>query len=446
MGKLFGFKIGLRIFLICTLVLCSIFLLVNEFIFSGIFLLLIVLILGIEFYQFLLKPFQDVHKTLSAMYSEDFSLKAPSKDQNELFQNLSNLYEKQKQSYFEQQSIQVIYNNLLNSISTGILILRKTENQDWDIFLMNESFAGTFQTPVYASWKNFNKNLPEFVKRLREIEFKEVQQTLEISIDNQENQTFSLKTSKIKTYNYLYYIVSLDSVQSIIEKKEKQAWYDLMKVISHEMMNTLTPINSLVNSLQYYAEQEEWNSDDQLDFKESLKTIQKKTVHMLEFVDNYRQLTNFPTPKKHETDLVSIANSCVEVMSPIFLENEIQITTEYEKNEIIVPVDLILVERVIINLLTNSVYALQNISVSKEIKVKIYSQDFRVFIEIKDNGRGIEPEIRDKVFIPFFTTRENGAGIGLSLSKNIMEAHDGHLTFKSKKGETVFVMSFYGKS
>lgn len=442
MGKLFGLKIALRLFVICTLVVGSVFLWVNAFIFSAIFLLFIVLILCIESYHFLLKPYQDVHKTLSAMYNEDFSLKAPSKDKNELFHNLSNLYEKQKQSYFEQQSIQIIYNNLLNSISTGILILRKAENQDWNIFLMNESFAKTFQMPVYTSWKNLNKNLPEFVQRLNETKFNEVQQTLEISIDNQENQTYSLKTSKIKTYNYSYFIVSLDSVQSIIEKKEKQAWYDLMKVISHEMMNTLTPINSLVNSLQYYAEQEGWSADDQIDFKESLKTIQKKTVHMLEFVDNYRELTNFPSPKKVEINLVSIVNSCLEIMKPTFAENEIQIKTEYEKNEILFPVDLILIERVVINLLTNSVYALQNIEFPKEIIVKIYSQNFRVFIEIKDNGRGIENEIRDKVFIPFFTTRENGAGIGLSLSKNIMEAHNGHLTFKSKPKETIFVMSF----
>jgi len=442
MGKLFGFKIILRILLICFLVVCSVFLIVDKFIFSGIFLLLVVVVLGIEFYRFLLKPFQDVQKTLSAMYNEDFSLKAPSGKQNELFQNLSDLYEKQKQTYFEQESVQKIYNNLLNSISTGILILRKIENEDWEIFLMNESFAKTFQTPIYSSWKNFNKNLPEFVQRLYEIQFQEVQQTLEISIDNQENQTYSLKTSTIKTYNFQYFIVSLDSVQSIVEKKEKQAWYDLMKVISHEMMNTLTPINSLVNSLQYYAEQDEWTSDDQLDFKESLKTIQKKTVHMLEFVQNYRELTNFPRPQKKETNLIDIVQSCLEIMKPMFEENQIEVLTDFERKEFLFPLDAILTERVLINLLTNSIFSVESNPELKQISIKIYRQNLRIFIEIKDNGRGIEKEIKDKVFIPFFTTRENGAGIGLSLSKNIMEAHNGHLTFKSKPGETVFTMSF----
>ncbi len=442
MGKWIGLKIVIRIILICSLLVGCLYLAFKEFIFSAGFLFVLVLILGVEFYNFLIKPFTDVHKTLSAMLNDDFSLKAPSSHKNDVFRTLSDLYEKQKKSHFEQQSIQLIYSNLLNSISTGILILRKSEDEDWTIFLMNESFAQIFQMPVYTSWKNLIKNLPEFVTRLNEIGFREVQQTMEISIDNQENQTYSLKTSKIKTYNYEYFTVSLDSVQSIIEKKEKQAWYDLMKVISHEMMNTLTPINSLVNSLQYFAEQETWDADDKKDFRESLETIQKKTIHMLEFVDNYRQLTNFPRPKKEKADLVSIVKSCLEIMKPLLQENKIQVEFWSEKEEIFSLIDQVLTERVIINLLTNSIYALQERETDREIQLKIYRHSHRTFVEIKDNGKGIDKEIRDKVFIPFFTTRQNGAGIGLSLSKNIMEAHSGYLTFKSKPGETVFVMSF----
>lgn len=442
MGKLVGLKIVIRIILICSLLVGIIFLITEKFIFSAVFVFMLVLILGFEFYNFLIKPFTDVHKTLSAMLNEDFSLKAPSSDKNEVFRTLSNLYEKQKKSHFEQQSVQLIYNNLLNSISTGILILRQSDNQGWTIFLMNESFAQIFQMPIYSSWKNLMKNLPEFVAILKETGFKEIQQTMEISVDNQENQTYSLKTSKIKTYNYEYFTVSLDSVQSIVEKKEKQAWYDLMKVISHEMMNTLTPINSLVSSLQYFAEQETWDADDKRDFKESLETIQKKTIHMLEFVDNYRQLTNFPRPKKEETDLVLVVKSCLEIMKPLLAENNIRVECCSEKENIFSLIDQVLTERVIINLLTNAIYALQDREAEKEISLKVYRHSHRAFVEIKDNGKGIDKEIRDKVFIPFFTTRLNGAGIGLSLSKNIMEAHNGHLTFKSKPGETVFVMSF----
>lgn len=195
--------------------------------------------------------------------------------------------------------------------------------------------------------------------------------------------------------------------------------------------------NSLVNSLQYFADQE-----DKEEFRESLITIQKKTVHILEFVDNYRELSSVPHSKKTDADLIPIVNSCLEVMKATFEANQIQIDKEFDKAEIWTKADPILTERVIINLLTNSIYAVQNNQGEKRISVKVYRQEMRTFIEVKDNGRGIEKEIRDKIFIPFFTTRDTGAGIGLTLSKNIMEAQNGHLTFKSVPGETTFIKSF----
>lgn len=442
MGTSFKFHIIVRILLLCGLGILSFYLFHRDLVFNAVFCFLIALLLLGEFYNFLNRFFTEIQKTVSSINYKDFSLKAPIHPEHTLFFDLANLYENQKRSHFEQESIKIIYDNILNSISTGILILRREEEKDWEIFLMNQSFAKILQIPVYASWSNFRKNAPEFVEKLEEIQFKSLTETLDISVDNGENQAYSLKTSSIKTFNFSYFVVSMDSIQSIVEKKEKQAWYDLMKVISHEMMNTLTPINSLVNSLQYFADQEDWSQEDKEEFRESLKTIQKKTVHMLEFVDNYRELSSVPHPKKTDADLVPIVNSCLEVMKATFEANQIQIEKEFDKAEIWTKADPILTERVIINLLTNSIYAVQNNQGEKRISVKVYRQEMRTFIEVKDNGRGIEKEIRDKIFIPFFTTRDTGAGIGLTLSKNIMEAQNGHLTFKSVPGETTFIMSF----
>lgn len=443
MGKGFGIQVILRILLMVLLGVSAFLLFSKSYFFSGIFCLIIAIILLFEFYYFLIKPITDIHKTISALIHHDFSLQSPQRKKSPVFSDLEKLYQKHKQDFFEQESVQIIYNNLLNSITTGILILKKTENEDWEIFLMNHSFAGIFQIPVYASWSNFKRNVPEFIERLNQIEFGEVQQTLEISVDNRENQTFSLKTSAIKTYNYSYYIISLDSVQSIIEKKEKQAWHDLMKVISHEMMNTLTPINSLINSLTYFSEQDNLNEEDKTDFKESLKTIQRKTIHMLEFVDNYRQLTNLPQPKKSYSNIILLIQSCLDIMKPLLDESKIKTNLQIDKSEIFCFYDPILTERVIINLLTNSIYAVQNQVENPKITISVYHQNPRTIVEIRDNGIGIDKSIRDKVFIPFFTTRTKGAGIGLSLSRNIMEAQNGNLTFKSKPGDTVFFVSFY---
>ena len=411
--------------------------------FTGFFGIIIIIVSIIEFYYFFKKPFREIHKVLSALVHDDYSLKVNINQHSTLFSDLEKLYHKQKDQYFDQQSVKLIYDNLLNSISSGILILRKTESEDWEIFLMNRTLADIFQIPIYSSWNNLQRNLSEFTDKLKSINFEEINETLEISIDNSENQTYSLKTSAIKTYTYQYYTATLDSVQTIIEKKEKQAWYDLMQVISHEMMNTLTPINSLINSMEYYTEQPQLSAEDNDDFKESLKTIQKKTVHILEFVENYRKISQLPQPKKKNTDLVKLVGTCVEMMHSVFEEKEILVGIISDYEELNSLIDPVLIERVIINLLTNSIYSLESRENDRQIKIKIQKTSERIFVGIWDNGSGIEKEIRDKVFIPFFTTRTNGAGIGLSLSKNIMEAHDGNLTFKSKPGDTGFLMSFY---
>lgn len=442
MGRIFEIKLIIRLLIICFLGVLMIFLYTNHFLFSGTFLLIILLYLLIETYSFLTKPFQEIHKTITAINSMDFSLKNTTRFKGPIFEDLNTLYSAQKQAHFEQISTKIIYDNILNSISTGILILRKNETNNWEIFLMNYAFAQTLQIPIYESWRNLEKNAPEFIEKLNQIRFQETTETIDISVDNHEKQTYLLKTSSIKAYNFRYFIVSMDSVQTIVEKKEKQAWYDLMKVISHEMMNTLTPINSLVNSLQYFSDQENWDEDDRSDFKTSLETIQKKTIHMLDFVDNYRQLTSISQPKVKKVNFIQLIKSCLEIMKSTFEENQILLHTQFEVEKILMEVDPVLVERTLINLLTNSQYAVQERAENREISLRVFQQNTRVFVEVKDNGKGIDPEIRDKIFIPFFTTRETGAGIGLTLSKSIMEAHGGHLTFKSKNGETVFILSF----
>lgn len=443
MDKKFWLWLFFRLLWIFGLMLLVVFLLNHGFLFTGFFGLVIILVSVIELYYFFKNPFREIQKVLSALVHDDYSLKVNTGHHSALFSDLEKLYCKQKGQYFDNQSIKLIYDNLLNSISSGILILRKTETEDWEIFLMNRAFADIFQIPVYSSWNNLQRNLTEFTDKLKSIHFEEVNETLEISIDNSENQTFSLKTSAIKTYAFQYYTATLDSVQTIIEKKEKQAWFDLMQVISHEMMNTLTPINSLINSMEYYTEQPRLSEEDREDFKESMKTIQKKTVHMLEFVENYRKISQLPQPKKKNTDLVKLVNTCVEMMYSVFDEKGISVELNSDYEEINSFLDPVLIERVVVNLLTNSVYSLEGREKDRQIKIKIQKTPERIFVGIWDNGSGIEREIRDKVFIPFFTTRVNGAGIGLSLSKNIMEAHNGNLTFKSEPDNTEFLMSFH---
>jgi len=138
------------------------------------------------------------------------------------------------------------------------------------------------------------------------------------------------------------------------------------------------------------------------------------------------------------TPINSLFDDCLRIMAPILKAENIELVNEINSSRSIL-IDKNQIEQVIINLITNSIYALKEKS-EKKIFLSSYTENNRFFIIISDNGKGIDSEIRDKVFLPFFTTRKDGAGIGLTLSKNIIEAHGGYLSYQTEDDKTSFVI------
>ena len=274
--------------------------------------------------------------------------------------------------------------------------------------------------------------------KLKKQHFTELKSAISIKIEEQDLQTFVLQTSSTKTYNKEYFIILLDSIQRVIEKKEKEAWINLMKIISHELMNSLTPIRALSQNLLQIVDQEKLEEDDFDDIKSSISTIINRSDHLQVFVENYRKLAMLPTPTKQMTPINLLFEDCMRIMSPILKAENIELVNEINSPRSIL-IDKNQIEQVIINLITNSVYALKE-KTEKKMFLSSYTENNRFFITISDNGKGIDSEIREKVFLPFFTTRKDGAGIGLTLSKNIIEAHGGYLSYQTDEDKTSFVI------
>ena len=348
-----------------------------------------------------------------------------------------------KEKQHDGSSKELIYRSIINNIDTAVLILEK-ENNDSTIFLMNDCFSTLFSVPKVTNWEYLKNYLPSLCEEIENTGFKELKTSINIKIEQQEAQTFMLQTSLTKSFNKDYFIVLLDSIQRVIEKKEKEAWINLMKIISHELMNSLTPIRSLSQNLLQIVDQDHLESEDFEDIKSSISTIINRSDHLQFFVENYRKLAALPTPNKKPTPIHLLFEDCLKMMSPIFESENIKIINEIEKNKII-DLDKNQIEQVIINLITNSVFALKE-KEEKSIHLTTATQNNRFYIIISDNGGGIESEITDKIFLPFFTTRKNGAGIGLTLSKNIIEAHGGYLSHKTDSdlsgGKTHFTICF----
>jgi len=239
-----------------------------------------------------------------------------------------------------------------------------------------------------------------------------------------------------------YTIVSLQNIGRELEEKEMEAWQKLIRVLTHEIMNSVTPIASLA-STGCSLVQNDVTEESIEDIRDAFQTIEKRSEGLLHFVQAYRNLTRIPKPAFQIIAVKDIFHSVVRLLKTQINENDVSLKTSVEPKKLEVTADPELIEQVLINLVKNSIEALMTKSDRKiELSAWLDSQG-RVVIQVRDNGPGIEPEAIDKIFIPFFTTKETGSGIGLSLSRQIMRLHGGAISVSSKADqETVFTLRF----
>jgi two-component system, NtrC family, nitrogen regulation sensor histidine kinase NtrY len=246
-------------------------------------------------------------------------------------------------------------------------------------------------------------------------------------------------------------LISIQNIQSELEEKEMEAWQNLVRVLTHEIMNSVTPISSLAGIVEEELKQhiEKQQSDpltsDQLnDIHLSLQTISKRSEGLIHFVKEFRSLTNIPKPRQVQIEVKTLLEELVMLHRKELMEKNIQLKISVYPEDLTISADKNMIDQVIINLIKNAIQAFDETEKEKLIELKAaLNEKSRPLISIKDNGTGIDPEALEKIFIPFFTTKKTGSGIGLSLSRQIMRQHQGTLTVKSTVGKgTEFFMRF----
>jgi two-component system, NtrC family, nitrogen regulation sensor histidine kinase NtrY len=258
----------------------------------------------------------------------------------------------------------------------------------------------------------------------------------------------SLKSTSLKTGEKELFILSIQDIKNELDEKELDSWMKLIRVLMHEIMNSITPITSLSESLSdFYSKDGKPVPPAQITSNTIEKTVQGLTVikeqghGLMSFVESYRKLTRVPEPEKKLFKISDLLKRATTLFNSLEGSEKLELLLSLEDPELEVFADQNMISLVLINLLKNAIEANSG---KPDGRIEISAgrnSEKHVEICVADNGPGIPDENLDKIFVPFFTTRKDGSGIGLSISKQIMKVHGGNLKVKTGK-ETVFCLSF----
>jgi len=251
-------------------------------------------------------------------------------------------------------------------------------------------------------------------------------------------QSILVKAIELKFESNVIKLVSFQDITNELDKKELDSWQRLIRVLTHEIMNSISPITSLTGVISGYFKKNDGgdpvsleNIDHQLVSKtlSGLNTIEETGKGLLDFVDKYRSLTSLPKPNLCRFTVDSLFRRCKLLMESD-ISNNIRIITSVYPEDLSIEADFAQIEQILINLIKNAVEALSG-KENGTIHLKAFKAEDGTIIQIEDNGIGISGEIIEDIFVPFYTTKETGSGIGLSLSRQIMKNHDGTISVNS---------------
>ena len=335
--------------------------------------------------------------------------------------------------------------SIVQNIDVSIIAYRK----DGTVEMINKAAKTLFQIHSLKNIKGLEQLSQELVNTL--IHISPGENTLVKVQDQDDILQLAIYATEFKVKDKLIILATINNIQNVLEEQETEAWQKLIRVLTHEIMNSITPIASLSSTLEIMLKgitdggnvREGLDIDSVMEIQQALQTINKRSTGLLHFVNTYRNLTRIPKPNFKIFPVKELFKNLYLLMEEEISENKVNFVTNIEPENIEVSADEQLVEQVIINLIRNSMHALDGRK-DPTIELKTYyNKRGRVTIQVADNGTGILPEVLDKIFIPFFTTKQSGSGIGLSLSRQILRLHNGTITALSVPDqETIFTLTF----
>lgn len=339
-----------------------------------------------------------------------------------------------------EKEMQFLYlQKILELIDVGILSYEtKSGKQNW----MNQAFKRMFGIPYFKNLDAIRlRNNPLF-QAIGEIRPGQVR----VFTVQSEKRTFKvlMAASIFQTEEVENKLVAFQNVNLALNENEAEAWQRLLSVMTHEIMNSIAPISSLAGTLKNRISESDktLKTEDIEDLNLGLATIEKRSEGLLKFAQNFRNLNKPMVAHPQEIQIRDLFEKLIALLQPTLEQKNIELDVVLKDPKLKGKLDAELIEQVLINLIANAADAVKD-QKEKCIKLAAEAIDGRLLIRVTDNGAGIPPEILDRIFIPFFTTKKTGNGIGLSLCKQIVLLHKGNIQVISEEGKgTAFELEF----
>lgn len=407
------------------------------------------LLLGaiISLYYYINEIRSDIKRFILAVKTRDHTLnfknKATKGSFPELYESFGEILQVHKQIRLEQEAMFQLIKTILEQVPVGVIVINNTETDEEseEIAFFNQAASNLLGIPAYKYWHRLKQHLPAFASEIEQI-VQGGKRFLELKIQDKLIQ-LSTEVIPLNLYGKNYTIISFQNIKDEIEQKETEAWNRLIGVISHEILNSITPISSLSDTINsMVSDKENLDVSEMDDLKTALQTIKRRSAGLLDFVKDYRLIAELPTPNLESHTIGEILKHIKVLMQPFARVKNVVLDVEQTSSKITVQLDLKLIEQVLINLITNSIYSVEE-KENPHISVSYRLEHTKLYIDVSDNGKGIEAADLEKIFVPFYTTRKNGSGIGLTISRNIMKMHRGSIEVVSEPNKlTTFSLVF----
>ena len=441
-----GSRLVVRILLLAAEMFAASYLMFNHQLLLSLIAFGLVIYQCYNLYMFLKKAQAEVTQFVESIHYRDFSRHfdvrhAPAELQP-LRQGFNDINSAFKVISIEKETQYQYLQKILELVDTGIL---SYEIETGNIVWMNESLKRLLKIPFLKTIQSLDKRDASLCSVI--VNLKPGESLINDIHIERNSLKILLAATAFQTEGKKFKLIAFQNVNEALDETESKAWQKLLRVMTHEIMNSIAPISSLAdtlkNRLQHSSELIDDESGTLEDLSLGMETIKRRSEGLLKFAQTYRNLNMITSPNLQKFYVKDIFKTQQRLMLPTLDQKNIILEIILKDADLQLEADINLIEQVLINLLLNAIEAVKERKEPKIILTASQSINNHIVIKVIDNGSGIEDEVLDKIFIPFFSTKKSGSGIGLSLCKQIMMLHKGNIHVQSIKDEgTAFILQF----